>query len=113
MFLFILKKDGIKQLESHLNTSHVLIYHLSNFEAGRTYTNLNTSHVLIYLVKNRRKKQCKKDLNTSHVLIYLIMILHYYPPYSFYFQTNNIAFYNGNNSSSMFHLPSYITRPPI
>ena len=49
MFLFILKKDGIKQLESHLNTSHVLIYHLSNFEAGRTYTNLNTSHVLIYL----------------------------------------------------------------
>ena len=72
MFLFILKKDGIKQLESHLNTSHVLIYHLSNFEAGRTYTNLNTSHVLIYLVKNRRKKQCKKDLNTSHVLIYRI-----------------------------------------
>ena len=70
MFLFILKKDGIKQLESHLNTSHVLIYHLSNFEAGRTYTNLNTSHVLIYLIMIVSIITSVIDLNTSHVLIY-------------------------------------------
>ena len=47
MFLFIFSSTVLASTFVYLNTSHVLIYHITRPESGRG-VNLNTSHVLIY-----------------------------------------------------------------
>ena len=91
MFLFIIINPLIFCSHKNSNTSHVLIYHISN-DCNRIfnsiqihlmflfiahslgipdqYINSNTSHVLIYREINKYKFRESINSNTSHVLIY-------------------------------------------
>ena len=90
-FIYTIENAQITNV-SHLNTSHVILYHqmqhnatpqnifkyiscyslsLTDIPSSSLVKNLNTSHVILYQPARKEVINCLSNLNTSHVILYL------------------------------------------